>query len=130
MDAGIAETMGAIMAIRRLPTAGKVLALLSVLAVLCAGARAAAGTTRQGAGNGETYIGSIWNYSKILGTIQIEHQDPAIAKKRLSFAVDGETVVRAGKDEVDLSDVWRRTRKVRVAVSQGKVGRIDILEWK
>jgi len=41
------------------------------------------------------------------------------------------TVVFSGKDRLTLSEIWSKTKKVRVYVSRdGEVQRISILEWK
>ena len=41
------------------------------------------------------------------------------------------TVVFSGKERLNLSDVWGKTKKVEVFVSKdGEVQRISVLEWK
>lgn len=62
--------------------------------------------------------------------IQFEHNDPTIQKKILYFSMTSKTVVIFNKKPVELSEVWQKTKKVRIHVVGPYVQRIDILEWQ
>jgi hypothetical protein len=106
---------------------GKTMSLLAFLIVFCLGSVVVTETTVN-AKDEERYVGNIIDYK--FGMIQLEHNDPTIQKKILYLIVDSKTVVLSGKKPVNLSEVWQKTKKVRVNVSKGKVQQIDILEWK
>lgn len=72
------------------------------------------------------YIGHIVSHNERTGEIVIK-TDNSAGHWRLS----NHTVVFSGKDRLTLSEVWSKTKKVRVYVSKdGEVQRITVLEWK
>jgi len=72
------------------------------------------------------YIGHIVSHNERTGEIVIK-TDSSTGHWRLS----NHTVVLSGKDRLILSEIWRKTKKVRVHVSKdGEVQRITVLEWK
>ena len=72
------------------------------------------------------YVGHIVSHNERTGEIVIK-TDNSTGHWRLS----DHTVVLSGKERINLSDIWGKTKNVEVFVSKdGEVQRINVLEWK
>jgi hypothetical protein len=74
----------------------------------------------------KAYVGHIVSHNDRKGEIVIK-TDTSTGHWKLN----PHTVVFSGKDRIDISEIWRRSKKVQVHVSaDGEVQRISVLEWK
>ena len=77
----------------------------------------------------KAYVGHIMSHNDRTGEIVIK-TDSSTGHWHLHRHVTVLNEGRAG-ERLDLEDIWRNTRKVRVWVSRdGEVERISVLEWK
>jgi len=106
-------------------TIAKMFILLAIFTMFAMGAVLTAAT----AANAQTYIATIDSYNANLGMIQFTHNDPNVDKKTLFFAANDNTEMYSGEKPVKLSEVWKKTKKVRIQVDKGRIQRIDVLEW-
>ena len=103
----------------------KVVPLIVCLVVFGVGSAAGAATIMNGK-EVTPYIGHIVSHNERTGEIVVKTE-----KSTGHWRVSNHTVVFSGKDRLTLSEVWSKTKKVRVHVSKdGEVQRITVLEWK
>jgi hypothetical protein len=110
---------------RRTFTFKKVVLLIVFFVLFSVGSAARAATIMNGK-EVTPYIGHIVSHNERMGEIVVK-TDNSTGHWRLS----NHTVVLSGKDRLTLSEVWSKTKEVRVHVSKdGEVQRITVLEWK
>jgi hypothetical protein len=103
----------------------KAVPLIVFLVLFSVGLAARAATTMNGK-EVAPYVGHIVSHNERTGEIVVK-TDNSTGHWRLS----DHTVVFSGKERLTLSEVWSKTKKVRVHVSKdGEVQRITVLEWK
>jgi len=103
----------------------RMIALMVVVTVFAIGSTALAATIMNGK-EVKPYVGHIVSHNGRTGEIVIK-TDNSTGHWRLS----NHTVVLSGKERLDLSEIWSKTKKVRAYVStDGEVQRITVLEWK
>jgi len=106
-------------------TLRRVIPLIAFVVVFSVGAAVRAATIMNGK-EVTPYVGHIVSHNERTGEIVVQ-TDKSTGHWRLS----NHTVVLYGKDRLALSEIWRKTKKVRVHVSKdGEVQRITVLEWK
>lgn len=110
---------------RKAFTVKKVVPLIVFFVVFSVGSAARSATIMNGK-EVTPYIGHIVSHNERTGEIVVK-TDNSTGHWRLS----NRTVVFFGKDRLTLSEIWSKTKEVRVYVSKdGEVQRITVLEWK
>jgi hypothetical protein len=110
--------------VRNTFTFKKVVALIVFFVLFSVGLAAGAATIMNGK-EVTPYIGHIVSHNERTGEIVVKTDNSTGHWK-----LNNHTVVFSGKDRLTLSEVWSKTKKVRVHVSKdGEVQRITVLEW-
>jgi hypothetical protein len=106
-------------------TLRRVIPLIAFVVVFSVGAAVRAATIMNGK-EVTPYVGHIVSHNERTGEIVVQTE-----KSTGHWRLSNHTVVLYGKDRLTLSEIWRKTKKVRVYVSKdGEVQRITVLEWK
>ena len=107
----------------------KMIALIAGLAIIGVGAAAMAkGAKNEKKNNGDVkeYVGTIVSHNDKTNQIVIK-----TATSTGHWKLSDHVSVSSDKGHVSLSDIWGKTKKVRVKVSQeGEVEHIHVIEWK